>query len=134
MTDSNAIELLCAMLDERGVEYETYSYVIPGSMEYVDVTRIRNVSGRITARFMSCNEPEKVDVACKLTPEQAVVATLGDDDDYEAKMDALLCYLTNGKFSKSRQYSLDFMKSCVDEEYEAAYAEELAVATLRDDD
>ena len=57
-------------------------------------------------------------------------ATLGSDDEYEAKMDALLCHLTNGKFSKSRQYSLDFMKSCVDEEYEMLYAKELADATL----
>ena len=48
---------------------------------------------------------------------------LGSDNEYEAKMDELLCYLTNGKFSKSRQYSLDFMKACVDEEYEDAYNE-----------
>ena len=48
--------------------------------------------------------------------------TLGRDDDYEAKMDALLCRLTNGKWSKSRAYDLDFMVSCVDEEYEKAYA------------
>ena len=55
--------------------------------------------------------------------EQAIAVTLGSDDEYEAKMDELLCYLTNGKFSKSRQYSLDFMKACVDEEYEDAYNE-----------
>lgn len=55
--------------------------------------------------------------------------TLGIDDDYESKMDALLCRLTNGKWSKSRAYDLDFMVSCIDEEYEKAYAEELAVTT-----
>lgn len=52
-------------------------------------------------------------------------ATLGSDDDYEAKMDALLCRLTNGKWSKSRAYDIDFMVSCVDEEYETLYANEL---------
>ena len=55
---------------------------------------------------------------------QAIAATLGCDDDYEAKMDALLCRLTNGKWSKSRAYDLDFMESCIDEEYEKAYAGE----------
>lgn len=56
-------------------------------------------------------------------------ATLGDDD-YEHKMDALLCRLTNGKFSKSRQYSLDFMESCINEEFEKIYDDELAGTTL----
>ena len=55
-----------------------------------------------------------------------IAATLGSDDDYERKMDALLCRLTNGKWSKSRAYSLDFMVSCVDEEYEDAYEKERA--------
>lgn len=48
------------------------------------------------------------------------------DVEYEVKMDALLCRLTNGKWSKSRSYSLDFMVSCVDEEYETLHAKELA--------
>lgn len=56
--------------------------------------------------------------------DQAIVATLADDD-YELKMDALLCRLTNGKFSKSRAYDLDFMESCVNEEFEILYADEL---------
>ena len=51
---------------------------------------------------------------------------LGSDDEYEAKMDALLCRLTNGKWSKSHAYSLDFMVSCVDEEYEELYEKERA--------
>lgn len=50
---------------------------------------------------------------------------LVSDNEYEAKMDALLCRLTNGKWSKSRAYSLDFMVSCVDEEYETLHAKEL---------
>ena len=61
--------------------------------------------------------------------EQAIAATLGSDDDYESKMDALLCRLTNGKWSKSRAYDLDFMVSCIDEKYEEDYADELAVTT-----
>lgn len=52
------------------------------------------------------------------------------DRDYERKMDALLCRLTNGKFSKSRQYDLDFMESCINEEFEQLYAGELADAML----
>lgn len=42
----------------------------------------------------------------------------GADDDYERRMDELLCRLTNGKWSKSRSYSVDFMASCVDEAYD----------------
>lgn len=42
----------------------------------------------------------------------------GADDDYERRMDELLCRLTNGKWSKSRSYSVDFMVSCVDEAYD----------------
>lgn len=64
-----------------------------------------------------------------ITPEQAVAATLYDGD-YESKMDELLCRLTNGKFSKTRAYDIDFMESCVREEFEQYYAEELASATL----
>lgn len=54
-------------------------------------------------------------------------AKLGSGDDYEAKMDALLCRLTNGKWSKSRAYDLDFMVSCIDEEYEKLYEKECAM-------
>jgi hypothetical protein len=57
------------------------------------------------------------------TTEQTIAATLGGDDEYEAKMDALLCRLTNGKWSKSRSYDLDFMVSCIEEEFEAAELE-----------
>ena len=56
----------------------------------------------------------------------ALNATLGSDDGYEAKMDELLCRLTNGKWSKSRAYSIEFMVSCIDEEYEDAYEKERA--------
>ena len=44
-----------------------------------------------------------------------------EDGEYEAKMDALLCRLTNGKWSKTRSYDLDFMESCVSEEFEDLY-------------
>ena len=40
------------------------------------------------------------------------------DGEYEQKMDALLCTLTNGKFSKTRSYSLEFMEGCVRAEFE----------------
>ena len=53
-------------------------------------------------------------------------AELGSDDGYESKMDALLSRLTGGKWSKSRTYDLDFMVSCVDEEYEELYEKERA--------
>lgn len=70
---------LRSMLDERGVEYEAYAYVLDEGNR-VEITRVRdNKSGRIIARFMSCDEPGKVDVAAKLTPEQAIAATLGDE-------------------------------------------------------
>lgn len=49
-----------------------------------------------------------------------------EDGEYEAKMDALLYRLTNGKWSKTRSYDLDFMESCVNEEFEAQYAEDQA--------
>jgi len=55
-----------------------------------------------------------------------IAATLVSDNEYEAKMDALLCRLTNGKWSKSHAYSLDFMVSCIDEEYEELYEKERA--------
>ena len=88
---------------------------------------VRQGSGTLTAEqveqavrrniaFCECGEEDVRAITDELN------AMLGSDDEYEAKMDALLCHLTNGKFSKSRQYSLDFMKSCVDEEYETAYA------------
>lgn len=49
----------------------------------------------------------------------------GADDDYERRMDELLCRLTNGKWSKSRSYSVDFMVSCVDEAYDERVNDEL---------
>ena len=42
------------------------------------------------------------------------------DAEYEQKMDALLCSLTNGKWSKTRKYSLGFMESCIRDEFEDA--------------
>lgn len=37
--------------------------------------------------------------------------------EYEGKMDALLCRLTNGKYSKTWTYDIDFMESVVGSEY-----------------
>ena len=73
----NATDELRRMLDERGAEHEDYAYVIADTQERCEITRIRDYAGRIKARFMSCNEPGKVDVAVKLTPKQAIAATLG---------------------------------------------------------
>ena len=53
------------------------------------------------------------------------------DDEYEAKMDALLSRLTNGKWSKSRSYDLDFMESCVNEEFEMLYSDMLADEAMK---
>ena len=115
---TSATEKLRKLLDERGIEYA----------ESQDCFRTR-------FRFNYCescgdylNEIEVMGACITasksyLTPEQAIAAMLRSDDEYETKIDELLCYLTNGKFSKSRQYSLDFMKACVDEEYEDAYNE-----------
>lgn len=77
MTDNRTDELLRKLLDERGVEHEDYAYVIPETQERCEVTRIKDYAGRFKARFMSCNTPGKVDVSVRLTPEQAIAATLG---------------------------------------------------------
>jgi hypothetical protein len=115
MTDNRTTELR-EKLTERGVEHSDYDVISEkltrwGKSEeagwgfcYSEV----NLGNRMlhVLRIYDC------------TPEQAIAATLGGDDEYEAKMDALLCRLTNGKWSKTRQYSLEFMESCVNEEYE----------------
>ena len=53
-----------------------------------------------------------------------IAATLESDNEYERKMDTLLCRLTNGKWSKSRAYSIEFMDACISEEFEALYSDE----------
>lgn len=72
-----ATDELRKMLDGCGIEHEDYAYVVPETQERCEITRVRDFTGRFKARFMSCNEPGKVDVACKLTPAQAIAATLG---------------------------------------------------------
>ena len=116
MTATNELRKL---LDERGVEYEaeridSSNYFTWGENDCYSYTEYQDGT---VLRIWDC------------TPEQAIAATLGSDDDYESKMDALLCRLTNGKWSKSRAYDLDFMVSCIDEKYEEDYADELAVTT-----
>lgn len=64
------------------------------------------------------------------TPEQAIEATF-DYGRYERKMDALLCRLTNGKFSKTRTYDLDFMESVVREEFETECVSEPGTCQMK---
>ena len=177
MTDNRTTELLREGLTERGIEYA----------ESQDHFRTRFRFNYCEACGDYLNEIEVMGACITasksyLTPEQAIAATLGEDEkllhlahhawdiavcamqgmpipaswgnavekglrergidvdklpyvvpdatlgdgEYEAKMDALLCRLTNGKWSKTRQYSLEFMVSCVDEEYEDAYEKECA--------
>lgn len=118
---TSATEKLRKLLDELGIEHTDASYkrCIPITVWTADGAVFCYVEG-----FESTDL--HIDNA---TPEQAIAATL-DDGEYEAKMDALLSRLTNGKFSKSRAYDLDFMESCVNEEFEELYAKELADAAL----
>jgi Tfp pilus assembly protein PilV len=74
------------------VEYEDYAYVIPETQERYEITRIRDYAGRFKARFTSCNEPGKVDVAVKLTPEQAIAATLGRGTCHDVYPNATYCF------------------------------------------
>lgn len=64
-------------------------------------------------------QAERIRELESLVTAEEIAATLGDGD-YELKMDELLCRLTNGRWSKSRSYSVDFMVGCVDEAYEDA--------------
>ena len=111
-------------LTERGVEYRE------DNASYTFVTHWTDSLGRGCSFIEEVYDGESKTIfvsepsARKITPEQAIAATLADDD-YELKMDALLCRLTNGKFSKSRAYDLDFMESCVNEEFEILYADDL---------
>ena len=109
MSDNRTTELLRKLLDERGMKWRSGldGVTFVGNWCFVEYD-----NGNLAA---TC-EPV-------LTPDQAVAATLGSDDEYEAKMDALLCRLTKGKWSKSRSYDLDFMVSCVEEEFEVAELE-----------
>lgn len=102
----NVTDELQRLLDERGIEWSSPE-LSPNQ------TRLPNV------KFEPWGEGTLKVTMFNLTPEQAIAATLGDDD-YELKMDELLCRLTNGKWSKSRSYSVDFMVACVDEAYEDA--------------
>ena len=116
-----ATEDLRRMLDEHGVEYETddvsdswYEKTTWSSENNLwwtyEVSTIEKLPyGTLTLLDTGSSN--------SMTPEQAIAATLGNGE-YERKMDALLCRLTNGKFSKTRAYDLDFMESVVREEFE----------------
>lgn len=122
MTDDRTTELprmqLHRLFEKHGVDYwcvqQTTFWNSESGSEFLAYQY--QVNGVYKLAFKGVN----------VTPEQVIAATLGSDDEYEAKMDELLCRLTNGKWSKSRAYDLDFMVSCVDEEYEDAYEEERA--------
>ena len=136
MNGKSPTERLREKLDELGVEYEAWdSGSRPITIWHADGRTYEFEEYRLINDAMPLNHRDydghcTFGVLChESTPEQAIVSMLGDRD-YERKMDALLCRLTNGKFSKSRQYDLDFMESCVNEEFEQLYAEELADAML----
>lgn len=107
-----ATEELRRMLDERGVEhYDGTERTLWGYEQTGEDTGIyRFAASEISGGFLQFD-------MFRIVPEQAIAATLGDSE-YERKMDALLCRLTNGKFSKTRAYDLDFMESVVREEFE----------------
>ena len=112
---STATEELRRLLDERGVEYR-----------FNEITKVfewhfEGTDGDGSAHATEVHGGINI-IACSLTPEQAITATLESDGEYECKMDSLLCRLTGGLFSKTRAYSLDFMESCVEEAFEARNA------------
>ena len=111
-----SLERLRKLLDERGVGYRTESFpelTLP-------FESIQWRADGMLCKFSALLESGLTQLELtRCTPEQAIAATLGDAD-YERRMDELLCRLTNGKWSKSRSYSVDFMVSCVDEAYEDA--------------
>lgn len=114
-----ATEELRRMLDEREVEWEStgwpaehQTFYEAGGVGFIAIGLDDELGD---SRMRVCFEDY-------MTPEQAIAATLGDGE-YERKMDALLCRLTNGKFSKTRTYDLDFMESVVREEFETDAAE-----------
>lgn len=122
MTDNRTTELTAsekvkAMLKAREADYRVHHGITQGSMNYYD--RYTVFIDDNPRAFINTGNGDEVVLTLRCTPEQAIAATLGDDD-YECRMDELLCRLTNGKWSKSRSYSVDFMVSCVDEAYEDA--------------
>ncbi len=80
MTDSNATELLCSMLDARGVEHKTRDTGNVG-LHRSFFTEWRNEQG-ILFNFFDCPDMGQTDLTMEepwenITPEQAVAATLG---------------------------------------------------------
>ena len=125
MTDNRTTELLRKLLDERGVKWRESVNVANCVFTIYESPIFGEIAAMDDGEYLYFRELNGISV----TPEQAIAATLGNDE-YESKMDALLCRLTNGKWSKTRSYDLDFMESCIDEEFEGLYAKELAYATL----
>lgn len=114
-----ATDKLRRLLTERNIEWRyadertTYWYGTLDGREWGEWTVIEH-GGLLHVTF---------DSGDFVTPEEAIAATLGDGE-YESKMDALLCQLTNGKWSMTRKYSLEFMESLVRDEFEEAFAAE----------
>lgn len=82
MTDNRTTELLCKLLDERGAKWrksEGYGtgciFVWWDSPIFGEVHATENNDGTL---FMACLNN------CDFTPEQAIAATLGSDDRYDA--------------------------------------------------
>ena len=77
MSGKTAIERLCQLLDDRGADYMTSVGATTGSMEpYQRVTVYEN--GILKAIIESCGgNDEAVYLQARITPEQAVEATLG---------------------------------------------------------
>ena len=125
MSNMEATEMLCELLDERCFEHETKACTDEGAAWSYD-TKWRAKNGVLWCFTEFADGHTVLSMLGNLhdcTPDQAVAATLYSLE-YESKMDALLSRLTNGKFSKTRNYPLSFMESCVNEEFEALYAKE----------
>ena len=57
--------------------------------------------------------------------EGELLERINEYERYEAEMDCVLSRLTNGKWSKSRSYTVDFIVSCVNEELEELYCSDI---------
>ena len=142
MTETEEVRRL---LDERGVRWieatpsktKWYSPVLNGPVAvsewngklvldagYVSVTPEQAIAATLSEEKAGRKSPPEGGPGPCGQPSDDIIhdaATLGDDE-YESRMDELLCRLTNGMWSKSRSYSVDFMVCCIDEAYEEAYS------------
>lgn len=120
----SATDELRRMLNEHGIEYDADD---TGDVSQVTYWQSNGIEWSADGR----DEYLAFDAVQLITPEQAIAATLESDSEYERKMDALLCQLTNGKFSKTRTYDLDFMESVVREEFETECVSESETCQMK---